>query len=68
MLKKREEYEAKIPALGDLIDMVKTEVRKKNPYVSCGVCSNGWKILEHDGGSGAVRCECWLEWKKRGAA
>lgn len=67
MREERGEYESKIPALGDMLAMVRTEVRKLNPWVPCGECSSGMRIVERDGGRFAERCECWLEWKRRGA-
>ena len=65
-LGERDEYEAKIPALGDLRAMVRAEVRRLHPWVPCGECSNGMRVVERDGRQFAGRCECWLAWKRRG--
>src|ERR1700731_1830816 len=37
----REEYEPKIPELGDFRAMVRSEAWKDNPYVPCGHCCSG---------------------------
>lgn len=60
---KREEYEAKIPELGELLTMVRMEMRKEHPWKPCGGCGkDGWVIRDLDGGSYAERCDCWKEW------
>jgi hypothetical protein len=61
---KRGEYEAKIPELGELLDLVKAELRRQHPWKACGDCSNGWVIQCEGLDRSAVRCECWKEWKR----
>jgi hypothetical protein len=60
---KLKEYESRIPALGDLIQIVRIEERKLNPWLPCGDCVSGFRIVEEDSPHQAVRCQCWLEWK-----
>jgi hypothetical protein len=64
MLSEREEYEPKIPELGSLIAMVKTEVRKDNPWTPCGKCNSGMIVRDDGVTRVAERCECWLAWKR----
>jgi len=65
MESERDEYESKIPALGELLAMVRSEVRKLNSRTPCGECSNGMRIVRRNGMQFAERCECWLEWQRR---
>ncbi len=63
---KREEYEPKIPELGELIEMVRLEARKDNPIGDCEVCSNNRiVVVERDGNRFAKDCECRVEWRRR---
>jgi hypothetical protein len=63
---KREEYEPRIPELGDLIEMVRTETNRVDRPVDCNVCGNNrFLIVEIQGERSAVRCQCWLDWKAR---
>lgn len=66
---KREEFEPKIPALPDFLEMVKRQFRKDNPWVPCGDCgTEGLVSREVDGRRVAVRCECFNAWKRRTTA
>jgi hypothetical protein len=63
---KREEYEPRIPELGNLIEMVRTEAHRADKPVNCDVCNNSrYRIDGTHGERKAVRCECWLDWKAR---
>lgn len=63
---KREEYEPRIPELGDLIEMVRTEARRANRPIGCEVCNNlRWLGGEERGRRVAKRCQCYIDWKKR---
>lgn len=37
---------------------------KEHPWEPCDACMNGMVIEEHDGKRIAVRCQCWLNWKR----
>lgn len=65
MLTPRGEYEPTIPALADLREMVRLQVRKDNAWTPCGRCNSGHVVVEREGHTVAVRCECWISWKKR---
>ena len=63
---KREEYEPRIPELGDLIDMVRTEARRMDRPHDCEVCDNSRLVVVEEGGERvAKRCQCFIEWKER---
>jgi hypothetical protein len=61
---KREEYEPRIPELGDLIAMVRMEARRQDKPCDCEVCGNSrWVPAMQDGKTMARRCQCFIDWK-----
>jgi hypothetical protein len=65
---KRAEYESKIPELGGLLDMVRSELRRRHPWVACGCCSNGWVLTAVGCDRVASRCQCWKDWRSSAPA
>jgi hypothetical protein len=64
----RGEYEPRIPELGDLLHLVRSEVRKLSRWAPCGSCSSEMRSVERDDKRFAERCGCWMEWIRREAA
>jgi hypothetical protein len=65
-LSPRSEFESKIPELGDLVKMVRTEALRADRPRNCAVCANSrWVIAKQGGEPVAKRCQCLIEWKQR---
>lgn len=63
---RRQDFEPKIPELGDLIEMVRLEARKDNLIGDCAVCNNSrFVMIERDGKRLAKDCDCRIAWRHR---
>jgi hypothetical protein len=54
-------------ALEEMVKREQQQAREANPYVPCDRCCSGMVIVERDGVRFAERCQCWTEWKGKGA-
>ena len=62
----RLEFEPRIPELGNLIAMVRSEAQRANQIGDCGLCGNSrMRIVDTDGVRCATRCQCWLDLGRR---
>lgn len=65
-VKGRDEFEPRIPELGHLIEMVRTEARRMDRPRDCEVCDNSRLVVVEEGEERvAKRCQCFIEWKER---